>query len=156
MRNKTEQEQEFLRDVERLQLIICDERVFHSEGINIANAYEKVIEFFQVVKSIAEKGFYDLLPLKGWEICGIMSRSRKRAESTKKLFVESIQKVLLAKHNHDAVDISSDTIFFGTPMRSIRECKKQIDSDFQERTRTEILDFVESFKGKFPLDWIRE
>jgi len=156
MRSKTEQEQEFLRDVKRLQLIICDERVFNSEGINIANAYEKVIEFFQVVKSIAEKGFYDLLPLKGWKICGIMSRSRKRAESTKKLFVESIQKVQSSKHNRDAVDISSDTIFFGTPMRSIIECENEIDSNFQEETRTEILNFVESFKGKFPLDWIHE
>lgn len=156
MRNKTEQEQEFLRDAKRLQSIIRNATVFRNESINVANAYEKVVEFFRLVQSIATKKVCATLPLKGWKVWIIKSRARIRAEQSKKLFTGSAYEVLSSEHNHATTEISSDTLFFGEPKLSITECKRQTNPKFQEKIRLEIVEFVESFDKKFPLDWIRE
>lgn len=156
MRNKTKQELEFLRDAKHLQSIIYNATVFRNESINVANAYEKVVEFFRLVKSIADHEVYKTLSLKGWKVWIIKSRARIRAEQAKKLFTGSVYEVLSSEHNHATTEISSDTLFFGEPKLSITECKRQTNPKFQETTRIEIVKFVESFDKKFPLDWIRE
>ena len=170
-RIKTEQEREFLRDVERLLLIIHDAK-FVSDSINLANAYEKVVEFFRLANSIATKKVYMTLPLNGRGIWGIKLPSLKDAEMKKKLFVESIHEILSSDHNSGGSDISGDTLFFGEPRTSVSECNhvlnltdnrplsetenRILDPDFQGKTRQEIVEFVKSFKGKLPLDWIRK
>ena len=156
-RTKSKEELEFLQDVRLLhEMTGSDGTFFCRNSINVTDCYKKVVDFFCVVQSIAIKRVYMSLPLKGWKIWIFKSAARKRAEKAKKTFEESIFEVMSSFHIRAETEISADNLFFGVPMRSIKECKRVIDPKFQEETRLEIVEFVESFKGKFPLDWIRE
>ena len=156
-RTKSKEELEFLQDVRLLHRMTGnDGMLFHTNTINVTDCYEKVVEFFRLVQSIAIKEVYATLPLKGWKVWKFKSNARKHAENAKKTFEESIFEVMSSFHIRAETEISADNLFFGVPMRSIKECKRVIDPKFQEETRLEIVEFVESFKGKFPLDWIRE
>lgn len=153
----SQQEVEFVQDVQQLRLITSsDGRLFTRECINVTNCYEKVVDFFRLVRSIADKKVYETLPLKGWKFLGIKSKSRRCAEEAKKLFVDSIHEVLSSEHYPRIEVISGAVLFFGEPIFSVSECKNVIDPKFQEKTRLEITEFVESFDGKFPLDWIAD
>lgn len=156
-RTVSQEELEFVQDVQLLHKMTgYDGKIFHSNTINVSNCYQKVVEFFCVVQSIAIKRVYMALPLKGWKVWKLKSNARRRAENAKKIFEESIFKVMSSPHNCAETEISADNLFFGVPMRSITECKSVIDPRFQTETRLEIVRFVESFNEKFPLDWIRE
>lgn len=155
-RIKSQAELEFVQNVQLLHSISDDDgTLFRRDSINVSNCYEKVVEFFCMVQSIAIKGVYMALPLRGWELWKFKSAARKRAEKSKKIFEESIFRVMSSAHNHAETLISADDLFFGVPMTSITACKGVLDPRFQTETRTEIVRFVESFKGRFPLDWIR-
>ena len=156
-RTKSKEELEFLQDVRLLhEMTGSDGTFFCRNTINVTDCYKKVVDFFRLAQSIAIHKVYISLPLKGWEIWIFKSVARKRAEKAKKTFEESVFEVMSSAHNRAQTWISSYNIFFGNPMQSINECKSVPDPKFQERTRLEIVEFVESFKGKFPLDWIRE
>ena len=160
-RIKSQAELEFVQDVQLLHSISGTyDTLFLRDSINVANCYEKVVEFFCMVQSIAIKGVYLALPLRGWEVWKFKSAARKRAEKSKKIFEESIFRVMSSSHNCAQAEISANNIYFGNPMQSIAEWKLENENKpnpkFQNETRTEIVRFVESFKGRFPLDWISE
>ena len=154
-RTKSQEELEFVQEVQLLHRITGSEYTLH-HAINVTDCYKKVVDFFCLAQSIAIKKVYMTLPLKGWEVWKFKSAARKRAEKAKKLFEDSLYEVMSSTHDRAETLISSDNLFFGNPMRSITECKGVLDPKFQTETRLEIVKFVESFKGKFPLDWIRE
>jgi len=156
-RTKTQQELEFVQKVQLLHKMTgSDGMLFHSNTINVSDCYEKVVEFFRLIQSIATKKVYMTLPLRGWKVWIFKSAARKHAENAKKIFEESIFRVMSSAHNRAETEISAGNLFFGTPIHSITECKHVLNPKFQEETRLEIVEFVESFEGKFPLDWIRE
>lgn len=153
MKRKSQQELEFVQNVQLLHRMTGSDGMLYT--INVADCYQKIVEFFRLVQSIAIKEVYATLPLKGWKIGKFKSAARKRAEKSKKIFEESIFQVMSSAHNRAETLISADDLFFGVPMTSITACKGVLDSRFQTETRTEIVRFVKSFKGRFPLDWIR-
>lgn len=127
------------------------------------NCYNSILDFFKITSYLHDReDEIACLPLKGWQILGYKSASRKKAEKSRNLFIDALNKAgrdSQYNHSHFGEEVTKDHIFFGN---ACGVCKGRISrfetssrSDIQEVVRPQIIEFIESFKDQFSLDWLR-
>lgn len=135
------------------------------KSINYDNCYDLVVKFFGIT-SLLDDNWDDVtqLPLKGWKILGIKSKSRKDAEAEYSFFFEEIHK---AGRNPYGINrtapgepVTKETLYFGDVWGiwtdTVAKFEKTEDDEFvQEKIRQQIYQFVKSYDKSFKLDWLR-
>lgn len=127
------------------------------------NCYNSILDFFKVTSYLHDRrSQIDSLPLKGWKFLGHVSRSRKKAEEKKNLFIQTLNRAgrdSKYNHSHFGEEVTKEDIFFGNACGvvngRISKFESSSKSQIQEVVRPQIIKFVESFKDQFSLDWLR-
>jgi len=131
--------------------------------IKCSNCYDIVLPFFKTTTYLQDhEKEITQLPLKGFQIFGYKSRSRKNAEAQRESFIKNIR---LAgrdnKHNHSMPGgiVTKDNIEFGNACGVVPGRVSRFETsprkEIQEVVRPQIVEFVSSFKDSFSLSWLR-
>lgn len=131
---------------------------------NVATCYDTIVEFFALTSKIQDDGVYLQLPLKGWSFLGFKSPKRKKAEEKLYKFCVSLERGGRNQYGHNRTSrgeaVTKNNVFFGDIngicTNTVAAFQKSEDPHVQQEIRTQITHFVESYKGCFSLDWVRD
>lgn len=133
-------------------------------SISCENCYSMVVKFFTLT-SMFEDYESDIkkLPLKGWQICGVKSNTRKEAESSRDFFFKEVRKAGREPHGHNRTEpgevVTENNVFFGDVFgiftKNIADFSACKDEYVQQHIRNQIVGFVKSYNKSFKVDWLK-
>jgi len=128
------------------------------------NCYNKVIQFFNLTSKLDDRlhEVYDI-PLRGWEFWGIKSKDRKRAETDRAFFTKEVHKAgrdsCGINRTNPGEEVTKNDVFFGDifgiwtgSVAKFEACKEPF---VQEKIRQQIVNFIQSYKNSFKVDWLK-
>ncbi|MBQ5945411.1 hypothetical protein IJL65_03295 [bacterium] len=133
--------------------------------INYNNCYDYVVEFFKRT-SLFDDYWAEIkdLPLKGTKVFGIKSKARKKAEADCAFFFKEVHKAGrdLCGHNrtNPGEEVTKENVYFGDVWglhtHTIAQFERaKDDPNVREAIPRQIVDFVQSYKNSFKVDWLR-
>jgi len=133
------------------------------DQVEYENCYNSILDFFKLTSDLQDRRleiYY--LPLKGFQFLGMTSRSRKKAEKQRDLFIQTLDRAgrnTTYNRTQPGENVTKDKIFFGNACGvcngRISKFESSTKNEIHEVVKPQIIKFVESFKGQFALDWLR-